>query len=395
MAAIVRPAVGRSIDPPRGPGKVTGRALRRRPRRCRDAVRRHRPQPGPARPHPRHRLRSGHPLGRVHHRHRRRHARPQPRHADRRRPAVPRRGGHQSSRRTDRAARARDRVLVEEARRHVPSCRPTAGVFTIDEALAQAAVIWGTDNIFKSYTVSRGDVDAVPRRRPDRRRRVTRPARRNSSTSSRTACSRSRGPRAASRCGARCSARTTSTSALAPLFGSAGRQDPRRADGDRRRLRRQGRVSVDDRRPCGAAGVEVRAAGEDDLRPAEDMVATTKRHPSRTRHRTAIDADGTLLAMDIDFVIDGGAYCTLSPVVLSRGTIHAAGPTSARTCGSAAARSPPTRRRTAPSAASARRRPCSRSSGTWTGSRRPSGSSRRNCGAATSSDRARPAPSAR
>ena len=30
--------------------------------------------------------------------------------------------------------------------------------------------------------------------------------------------------------------------------------------------------------------------------------------------------------MEIDFVIDGGAYCTLSPVVLSRGTIHAAGP---------------------------------------------------------------------
>src|SRR5262249_43872363 len=59
---------------------------------------------------------------------------------------------------------------------------------------------------------------------------------------------------------------------------------------------------------------------------AEDMVATTKRHPSRTRHRTAVDADGRLLAMDIDFVIDGGAYCTLSPVVLSRGTLHAAGP---------------------------------------------------------------------
>src|SRR6185436_17431405 len=30
--------------------------------------------------------------------------------------------------------------------------------------------------------------------------------------------------------------------------------------------------------------------------------------------------------MDIDFVVDGGAYCTLTPVVLSRGTIHAAGP---------------------------------------------------------------------
>ncbi|HYK22681.1 MAG TPA: molybdopterin cofactor-binding domain-containing protein, partial [Pyrinomonadaceae bacterium] len=59
---------------------------------------------------------------------------------------------------------------------------------------------------------------------------------------------------------------------------------------------------------------------------AEDMVATTKRHPSRTRHKTAFTKDGKLLAMEIDFVIDGGAYCTLSPVVLSRGTIHAAGP---------------------------------------------------------------------
>jgi CO/xanthine dehydrogenase Mo-binding subunit len=57
----------------------------------------------------------------------------------------------------------------------------------------------------------------------------------------------------------------------------------------------------------------------------EDMAATTKRHPSRTRHKTAIAADGTLLAMDIEFVIDGGAYATLSGVVLSRGTIHAPG----------------------------------------------------------------------
>ena len=59
---------------------------------------------------------------------------------------------------------------------------------------------------------------------------------------------------------------------------------------------------------------------------AEDMVATTKRHPSRTRHRTGVTNDGKLVAMEIEFVIDGGAYCTLSPVVLSRGTIHSAGP---------------------------------------------------------------------
>jgi len=59
---------------------------------------------------------------------------------------------------------------------------------------------------------------------------------------------------------------------------------------------------------------------------AEDMAATTKRHPSRTRIRTAVSRDGKLLAGEIDFVIDGGAYVTLSPVVLSRGTIHAPGP---------------------------------------------------------------------
>jgi CO/xanthine dehydrogenase Mo-binding subunit len=58
----------------------------------------------------------------------------------------------------------------------------------------------------------------------------------------------------------------------------------------------------------------------------EDMVATTKRHPSRTRHRTAVDRDGKILGGEIKFVIDGGAYATLSSVVLSRGTIHAGGP---------------------------------------------------------------------
>ncbi len=58
----------------------------------------------------------------------------------------------------------------------------------------------------------------------------------------------------------------------------------------------------------------------------EDMALTTKRHPSWVRHRTALDRDGRLLAMDIEVLLDGGAYVTLSPVVLSRGVIHAAGP---------------------------------------------------------------------
>ncbi len=59
---------------------------------------------------------------------------------------------------------------------------------------------------------------------------------------------------------------------------------------------------------------------------AEDMLATTKRHPSIVRHRTGVMRDGRLTAMDIDVLMDGGAYCTLSPVVLSRGCIHATGP---------------------------------------------------------------------
>jgi CO/xanthine dehydrogenase Mo-binding subunit len=58
----------------------------------------------------------------------------------------------------------------------------------------------------------------------------------------------------------------------------------------------------------------------------EDISATTKRHPAVVRYRTGISADGRLIAQDVDVVMDAGAYCTLSPVVLSRGVLHAGGP---------------------------------------------------------------------
>jgi CO/xanthine dehydrogenase Mo-binding subunit len=58
----------------------------------------------------------------------------------------------------------------------------------------------------------------------------------------------------------------------------------------------------------------------------EDLAATTKRHPSRIRHRTALDKNGKLLAIDIDLATDGGAYSTLSSTVLSRATLHSPGP---------------------------------------------------------------------
>jgi CO/xanthine dehydrogenase Mo-binding subunit len=58
----------------------------------------------------------------------------------------------------------------------------------------------------------------------------------------------------------------------------------------------------------------------------EDLAATTKRHPGVIRHRTGVKRDGTLVSQDIEIVLDGGGYCTLTPVVLSRAAIHAAGP---------------------------------------------------------------------
>ena len=58
----------------------------------------------------------------------------------------------------------------------------------------------------------------------------------------------------------------------------------------------------------------------------EDIVATTKRHPAIVRHRTGVDAGGRLLALDVEILMDGGAYATLSSVVLSRALLHSFGP---------------------------------------------------------------------
>jgi CO/xanthine dehydrogenase Mo-binding subunit len=58
----------------------------------------------------------------------------------------------------------------------------------------------------------------------------------------------------------------------------------------------------------------------------EDISATTKRHPAIVRSRWGVSRGGDLLAQEIEVIMDGGAYCTLTPVVLSRGTLHAGGP---------------------------------------------------------------------
>jgi CO/xanthine dehydrogenase Mo-binding subunit len=57
----------------------------------------------------------------------------------------------------------------------------------------------------------------------------------------------------------------------------------------------------------------------------EDVKFTTKRHPSYQRSRAYVDAHGKLLGLDLEIYLDGGAYCTLSPVVLARAALTAGG----------------------------------------------------------------------
>ncbi|MBI4803037.1 MAG: xanthine dehydrogenase family protein [Elusimicrobia bacterium] len=58
----------------------------------------------------------------------------------------------------------------------------------------------------------------------------------------------------------------------------------------------------------------------------EDFNSMSKRHPSWSKVAYAADKDGRITACVVKYVLDGGAYSTLSPIVLWRGTIHAAGP---------------------------------------------------------------------
>jgi CO/xanthine dehydrogenase Mo-binding subunit len=58
----------------------------------------------------------------------------------------------------------------------------------------------------------------------------------------------------------------------------------------------------------------------------EDVLTTSKRHPSRVRYRTGAKSDGTITAIDVDVILNAGAYQTLSSAVLWRSVCTAAGP---------------------------------------------------------------------
>lgn len=58
----------------------------------------------------------------------------------------------------------------------------------------------------------------------------------------------------------------------------------------------------------------------------EDIIASSKRHPALIKMKLGIDSKGKILAAQIDYYVDAGAYATLTPIVLWRGTVHALGP---------------------------------------------------------------------
>lgn len=58
----------------------------------------------------------------------------------------------------------------------------------------------------------------------------------------------------------------------------------------------------------------------------ELVLAGLKRHPMTIRMRTACDAEGRLLAQEVDALADAGAYASLGPAVIETAMQHACGP---------------------------------------------------------------------
>jgi CO/xanthine dehydrogenase Mo-binding subunit len=220
-----------------------------------------------------------------------------------------------------------DKHMAELARQRVTlRVAPLPSVFTVEDSLSGREVIWGTDNIFKSYQVERGDVDAVWSTA-----HLVVEGEYETGAQEQLYIE----PNGMIAVANQDDGVTVWGSLQCPYYVHRALMSLFALPADRVRIVQMetgGGFGGKEEYPSVIAGHAALLAWKSG-RPvklvydrAEDMAATTKRHPSRTRHRTAVTADGRLLAMDIDFVIDGGAYCTLSPVVLSRGTIHGAGP---------------------------------------------------------------------
>jgi len=220
-----------------------------------------------------------------------------------------------------------DKHLLEEARRNVRiEIEELPAIFTLEESLAKREIVWGEDNVFKKFLVDKGNVDDVwSTAAVVVEGEYFTGAQEQLYIENNGAIAIVNADEGVTVWGSmQCPYYVHK--ALVKLFGLP--EDKIRVI----QTETGGGFGGKEEYPSLIAGHAALLALKSG-KPvkmiydrAEDMVATTKRHPSRTRHRTAVSKEGKLLAQEIDFVIDGGAYCTLSPVVLSRGTIHAAGP---------------------------------------------------------------------
>ena len=220
-----------------------------------------------------------------------------------------------------------DKYLLEEARRHVRiEYEEMPPVFSLQDSLAQKEIIWGEDNAFKKFLVDKGNVDDVWAKADFIvEGEYETGAQEQLYIENNGAIAIANADDGVTVWGSmQCPYYVHK--ALIKLFGLP--EEKIRVI----QTETGGGFGGKEEYPSMIAGHAALLAWKSG-KPvkiiydrAEDMVATTKRHPSRTIHKTAVNKDGKLLAQEIDFVIDGGAYCTLSPVVLSRGTIHAAGP---------------------------------------------------------------------
>ena len=220
-----------------------------------------------------------------------------------------------------------DKYLLEEARRAVRiEIEPLPAVFTIEDSLARKQLIWGEDNIFKSFLVEKGDVESAWAAAD----RIVEGEYQTGAQEQLYIEPQGMIAQASPAQGV-----TVWGSLQCPYYAHKALVGVFGLPKDRIRVVQTetgggfgGKEEYPSMIACHAALLAWKAGKPVKIiyDRAEDMAATTKRHPSRTRHRTAVTRDGKLLAMEIDFTIDGGAYETLSPVVLSRGTIHAAGP---------------------------------------------------------------------
>ena len=220
-----------------------------------------------------------------------------------------------------------DPYILEQARAAVRIETDTLpAIFTIEESLARKEVIWGEDNTFKTYLVNRGDVDAAWKDAAAIVEGEYFTGAQEQLYIEPNGMIAVASPRDGVTVWGSMQCPYYVHKALAALFGLPKEKvrviQTETGGGFGGKEEYPSMIAAHAALLAWKSGKPVKLVYD----RAEDMAATTKRHPSRTRHRTAIDRNGKLLALDIDFTIDGGAYETLSPVVLSRGTIHAAGP---------------------------------------------------------------------